>query len=72
MSDDVRDKVPTRIADIEDVALLRKIESGAHDSLANPFTSRWGRECAEYRLHDVKQRLAELAESSEELDTETP
>ncbi|MBB3752637.1 hypothetical protein FHT44_005149 [Mycolicibacterium sp. BK634] len=48
------------IAQIDDVDRLHQMREDALDTLANPFTTRWGIECAEYVLHDVKQRLAEL------------
>lgn len=50
----------TWIKAIDNVGRLNELADEARDSLANPFTSRWGREHNEYLLHDVNQRLAEL------------
>lgn len=50
------------IAKIDDPRELEALVSEAHDSLANPFTTQWGREHMEYQLHDANQRLSQLAE----------
>jgi hypothetical protein len=50
----------TWIAEENDVDRLLELATEARDSLANPFTSRWGREHAEYLLHDVNERLDQL------------
>lgn len=49
------------VARIDDPSKLEELASEARDSLANPFTSQWGVEHNEYLLHDVSQRLSELA-----------
>lgn len=50
------------IARIDDPAKLEELVAEARQSLANPFTSRWGIEHMQYQLHDASQRLSELAE----------
>lgn len=52
---------PERFAHVTTVDDLDRLEESARNCLVNPFSSRWGVECAEYDLMDLKARRAQLA-----------
>jgi hypothetical protein len=51
---------PDRFAHVTETHDVDALMDSARESLANPFTSRWGRECAEFDLMDLEARRAEL------------
>lgn len=53
-------KQPERFSNVTTAADLDRLEESARDCLANPFSSQWGRECAEYDLMDLQARREQL------------
>lgn len=53
-------KQPERFAHVTTAFDLERLEESARDCLANPFSSQWGRECAEYDLMDLLARREQL------------
>lgn len=51
---------PERFQHVSTVDELTQLEGSARDCLANPFSSQWGRECAEYDLIDLRARREQL------------